>query len=164
MTRTLELSIGLAAAVVMAAWAWQQMRKGKDETFVGPAWSDVEVRRSLVAGAGNGLFAKRDFARGDVICDYRGKVLSLAQVLRLPPEARDYLMGGFGLNVHIDASEAYAVPGRYVNDNFDTARLNAHFRKLPKLRKAQVVALRPILAGDEIYAAYGAAYWRARES
>lgn len=159
---TRSLAIGVAAAVVVTAWAWKQMRKRRNEFFVGPAWNDVEVRRSLVPGAGDGLFAKRDFAQGDVICDYRGKVLSLAQVLRLPKGARDYLMGGFGLNVHIDASEAYAVPGRYVNDNFDTGRLNAHFRKLPTLRKAQVVALRPIAAGDEIYAAYGAGYWRAR--
>lgn len=70
-----------------------------NETFLGPAWNYVEVRASLIPGAGSGLFAKRQFAVGEVICEYRGKVLSFVQAIRLPKCKRDYLMGGFGLNV-----------------------------------------------------------------
>lgn len=132
----------------------------KDDIFVGPAWQEVEVRPSSVADAGSGLFALRPFEAGEKVCDYRGKVLSLAQAMRL--ENRDYLMGGFGLNVHVDASEAYSIPGRYVNDSGDVSRINAKFVKHPELRKATVVAIRRIESGDEIFASYGETYWRCR--
>lgn len=135
--------------------------KNNDGVFVGPAWRDVEVRPSSLADAGTGLFALRRFEEGEKVCDYRGRVLSLLQATRL--ENRDYLMGGFGLNVHVDASEAYSIPGRYVNDNGNEAMLNAQFVKHPKLRKASVVATRRIEIGDEIFASYGETYWRSRE-
>ena len=54
----------------------------------------VEVWPSRIPGAGDGLFAWRDFAAGEHLGDYYGRVLSLLQAHQL--EDRDYLMGGFG--------------------------------------------------------------------
>ena len=124
-----------------------------------PLWRDVCVRRSKLKGAGDGLFALRPFKEGDKICDYRGQVLSLRKALEA--ENRDYIMC-LGLNCHVDASNAFDVPGRYVNDNFDTTHLNAEFRKQKHLFKATLVATKSINVGDEIYASYGQAYWRPR--
>ena len=53
-------------------------------------------------------------------------------------------------------------PGRYVNDNFDTAALNAEFHKGRETRTATLVATRDIRRGEEIYASYGESYWRSR--
>ena len=61
----------------------------------------VEVRRSRIPNSGDGLFAARDFAAGELLGEYRGRVLSLLQATRL--QDRDYLMGGFGINAHVDA-------------------------------------------------------------
>ena len=97
---------------------------------------------------------------GTVLGEYRGRVLSLLQATRL--KDRDYLMGGFGLNAHVDARFALTAPGRYVNDNFDTAALNAEFHKDRETRTATLVATRDIRRGEEIYASYGESYWRAR--
>ena len=146
------------ALVLLAVltFARERRRRRREKYFVGPQWRDVEVKKSKIPGAGEGLFAKRSFQQGEKICDYRGKVLSLADVLKEPN--RDYVMG-LGLNCHVDAREAYAVPGRYVNDREDP---NARFVKDKKRRKADVVALRRIHPGDEIYASYGQGYWRAR--
>jgi len=127
---------------------------------VGPAWRSVAVKPSRVAGGGDGLFAVRAFAVGEVLGRYRGVVLTLSKAAKL--ENRDYLMGGFGVNAHVDAREAYAMPGRYVNDHFDAAMLNAEFRKNKAARSAALVAIKPIAAGAEVHAAYGASYWRAR--
>mmetsp|Transcript_23715 Transcript_23715/g.74110 ORF Transcript_23715/g.74110 Transcript_23715/m.74110 type:complete len:102 (+) Transcript_23715:3-308(+) len=71
-------------------------------------------------------------------------------------------MGGFGVNVHLDAREAYAMPGRYANDHFDASMLNAAFEKSKKARSAALVATRDLKPGDEIFAAYGRSYWIAR--
>ena len=120
----------------------------------------VEVRRSHIRAAGDGLFASVDREAGTVLGEYRGRVLSLLQATRL--KDRDYLMGGFGLNAHVDARFALTAPGRYVNDNFDTAALNAEFHKDRETRTATLVATRDIRRGEEIYASYGESYWRAR--
>ena len=66
------------------------------------------------------------------------------------------------INAHVDARFALTSPGRYVNDNFDPRALNARFDKNKVERRARLVATREIRAGEEIYAPYGAAYWRAR--
>uniref|UniRef100_A0A7S0LDV9 SET domain-containing protein n=1 Tax=Coccolithus braarudii TaxID=221442 RepID=A0A7S0LDV9_9EUKA len=120
----------------------------------------IEVRQSLIPNSGDGLFATRGFAAGETIGEYYGQVLTLLQAHRL--EHRDYLMGGFGINAHVDARFAMDAPARYINDHFDQTKLNARFEKLKPKRRALAVATRDIRAGEEIYASYGETYWRAR--
>ena len=95
---------------------------------------------STVPDAGEGLFATERIARGEIIGFYRGEVLTLREAMAL--QDRDYLMGGFGVNAHVDAQRAFAMPGRYVNDVFDAGRRNARFEKSRATRSAKVVALR----------------------
>ena len=120
----------------------------------------VEVRPSHIPDSGHGLFASRDFRVGDVLGEYRGRVLSLLQAHRL--EDRDYLMGGFGINAHVDARFALDAPARYVNDHFDKSQLNAEFHKDKSKKRALLVATRAIKRGEEIYASYGESYWTSR--
>jgi hypothetical protein len=124
----------------------------------------VDVRPSQVPGAGDGLWAVRPFHRYEVICEYTGRVLTLAKVLKMSTAERDYVMGGFGLNVHIDGRHDLNMLARYINDNGCPSRINADFVKLRTDRKALVRALRPIEAGEEIFAHYGEGYWRARST
>ncbi|KAJ1623932.1 hypothetical protein T492DRAFT_1051641 [Pavlovales sp. CCMP2436] len=123
----------------------------------------LDVRPSLVVGAGEGLFALRGFLEGELVCEYVGRVLSLAEVMRMSVPDRDYVMGGFGLNVHVDGRHNHNMLARYINDNGDPALINAEFVKLRAERKALVRALRPLRAGEEIFCAYGEGYWRARQ-
>ena len=122
----------------------------------------LDVRPSQVPGAGDGLWTTRAFAAGEVLCEYRGRVLSLAAVLRMSVRERDYVMGGFGLNAHVDGRLDPNMLGRYVNDHGDASMLNAEFHKLQPERRALVRALRPLVAGEEVFASYGEGYWRAR--
>lgn len=123
----------------------------------------LDVRPSGVDGAGNGLFAARAFAQGELVCEYVGRTLSLARVMRMRVDERDYVMGGFGLNVHLDGRHDLNMLARYINDNGDAAMINAEFVKLRAERKALVRALRPLAAGEEIFCSYGESYWRARQ-
>ena len=55
------------------------------------------VSKSLIAKAGDGLFAAKKIKKGQLICIYRGTKLSFAKILKLPMSEKDYVMGGFGL-------------------------------------------------------------------
>ena len=150
--------VGVGSAVAVATYLLLRRRRA---ARVVRSWPHgVEVRLSLIPNSGYGLFASRDFAAGEVLGTYRGRVLSLLQAHLL--EDRDYLMGGFGINAHVDARFALSAEGRYVNDNFDKSQLNAEFEKDKVARTARVIAMRAIRAGEEIYASYGETYWRAR--
>ncbi|KAF4728952.1 hypothetical protein FOZ63_016390, partial [Perkinsus olseni] len=108
-----------------------------------------------------GLFTTKCFPEGSLICEYSGRLLSLAQTLKA--RDRSYIMGGFGINCHIDAKYSFNVWGRYINDCKDTQRLNGKFVKDKKRRVARVVATRDIPAGSEVLASYGEVYWRSEE-
>jgi hypothetical protein len=81
-----------AVAACAALLLWR--RRVTQRRLVTRSWPGLEVRRSRVAGAGDGLFATRAYAAGELIGEYYGRVLSLHQATQL--ENRDYLMGGFG--------------------------------------------------------------------
>ena len=156
------IAIGSAAVAVVARLLLRRYRRRRRAATTLRCWPDqgLEVRPSLIAGGGDGLFAARAFGEGEVLGEYRGQVLSLLQAYKL--EDRDYLMGGFGLNAHVDARFALDAPARYVNDNFDPTKLNARFEKNKEAKRALLLATRRIEAGEEVYASYGESYWRAR--
>ena len=122
------------------------------------------VSKSLIENAGNGLFAAKRLAKAELLCVYRGTKLSLAQTLKLQISEKDYLMGGFGLNVHVDASNHPNVLARYINDNFDKSQINVAFRKIERDACALVYTLRAIEPGEELYVSYGESYWRGRST
>lgn len=102
----------------------------------------VEVKQSCIPNAGNGLFAKRSFHEGELVCEYTGKVKSLMEAMRT--KDKSYMIGGFGLNVHLDAADCPDSMGRYINDPRNEAFLNVRFVKLKSEQKALIIALRDI--------------------
>ena len=163
-TTAYVLTAGAVAARLARAYRQRRRRRRQREREaayrVGPAWRRLRVAPSTIDGAGEGLFATERIAANETIGFYRGEVLTLREAVAL--KDRDYLMGGFGPNAHVDARDAFAMPGRYVNDAFDASRLNARFDKSKATRSARVVALRDIGEGEEIFASYGRSYWSAR--
>ena len=117
---------------------------------------DVVVKLSRLAGAGLGLFAARRFAVGEVLLDYAGDVLETSAALALGDKS--YLMR-LGASAYVDARLRTDVTARYINDARDARVHNVTFRKLPHLKKAEVVVSRPVAPGDEFYASYGKLYW-----
>ena len=163
-TTACVLTAAAVAARLAKAYRHRKRRRRQREKEaayrVGPAWRRLRVAPSTIKGAGEGLFATERIAADETIGFYRGEVLTLREAVAL--KDRDYLMGGFGPNAHVDARDAFAMPGRYVNDSFDASRLNARFDKTKATRSARVVALRDIEEGEEIFASYGRSYWTAR--
>jgi len=112
------------------------------------------------AEAFNGLFAQRSFEAGEVVCVYQGVVLKTTEALRLPVEEKGYLMR-LGPQCYVDARPCPLVLARYINDPINPAGYNVRFDKLPDADppRALVVAIRSILAGEELFANYGKWYW-----
>ncbi|GLE04346.1 hypothetical protein PINS_up013261 [Pythium insidiosum] len=125
-------------------------------TAVAPFQEGVEPRESRIAGAGQGLFATRRHARGDVVCEYVGEILENRVAWKLPDKA--YLMK-LGDGKYVDARRCKHVLARYINDCRDKRRYNVVFEKRPQEDKALVIALRDIEAGEELYVDYGRFYW-----
>jgi hypothetical protein len=59
-------------------------------------------------------------------------------------EDKSYMMGGFGLNVHLDAADCPDSMGRYINDPRNEGFINVRFVKLKTEQKALIIALRDI--------------------
>jgi hypothetical protein len=104
--------------------------------------SGIVIKTSLIPDSGNGLFTTRDYKEGEVICDYTGEILTFVQAFRR--RDKSYMMGGFGINVHIDARNHPESMGRYINDPRNPKYENVKFRKLKVEKKALIVALRDI--------------------
>lgn len=62
----------------------------------------------------------------------------------------------------MDAGPHPDVLARYINDHIDASRHNVKFVKLKSELRALVLATGPIRAGEEVFASYGAVYWKNR--
>jgi hypothetical protein len=117
----------------------------------------VRVTTSTVQGAGYGLFAARDFARGDHIADYTGDEV-------IPRNAGDG--GPYCLTVTrrrlIDAARTNTGYGRWANDPRGTnSGPNAEFVVNVARKTGRVRATRRVRKGEEILVSYGPSYWNA---
>jgi SET domain-containing protein len=118
----------------------------------------VQIKRSGVPGAGNGLFATRPFVRGENICPYLGDVLSREETdERYGPENTAPYSLEISRNRIMDSACKRGL-GAWVN-HAPAARTNARF--VISSRNPPVVwvrATKKIPAGREILLSYGNLY------
>lgn len=132
------------------------LRPGPPAPLCGDDESDgTQVRLSLAPGAGLGLFARRPFEAGDRLCEYSGDLMTFWQQQRTPDWTYVAAVGPYRF---VDAGPYPFVKARYINHHFEPGRINAQYVDAPDAR-IFVHATRPIQAGEEIYADYGARYW-----
>jgi hypothetical protein len=125
----------------------------------------LRIGASTVSGAGLGLFATRDFAKGERVCQYKGKIVSRAAF-----EAEPSLYGvGLSGGLVLDAVLSSAGAGRYVNSAPRKRDVNCQLISLRKIlgRRApagsgKVIYVqctkRVVRAGEEWFCLYGNNY------
>lgn len=122
-----------------------------------PQDDGIEVRDSRIPHAGNGLFATRKHAQGDVICAYTGTIYASKVAWKLADKS--YLMK-LGDGKYVDALHSLDVAARYINDcRGKLGGYNVTFEKRPEEDRALVVAMRDIANGEELFVNYGRFYW-----
>lgn len=114
------------------------------------------IAPSLIPNAGYGLFATRDFAKGNDIVPYTGDI-----ILTLDD---DVYWGRYVLqvksNVYIDAKDPVNTAGFINSPRGTNKKTNCQFVYNPRTKVAWVRATKKIKAGDELLVGYSSGYWR----
>lgn len=117
----------------------------------------LRVAASTVARAGCGLFAARDFARGEHLADYTGDEL----LIRHDRDGGPYCLS-LTQRRAIDAARTNTGYGRWANDPRGTDHgPNAEFVINPARGTGRLRATTSVRKGDEIFVSYGRQYWAA---
>jgi len=121
------------------------------------------VRKSLLPGAGRGLFTKAFIPKGARIVEYKGKKLTWREVEAMPDDHNGYVFY-FNRNHCIDAWKTKKSVAHFANDANGIVRVkgirnNADYAT--QKGRCYIEATRDIPAGSEIFVAYGGDYWRA---
>lgn len=117
---------------------------------------DVAVKPSTIPGAGLGLFATREFKRGEIICPYTG-VLQPTQ--KKPDDSDKYLLQLSSKNSISAADPAKSGVGRFAN----TGGKKNNARLSVSSKAANIKATKKIAAGAEILVPYGSSFHWAEE-
>lgn len=120
----------------------------------------VEVKESILPGAGNGLFAKELIPKGTRIVEYKGKITTWKEV--------DDNDGNNGYIYYvkrhhvIDASRHTRALARYANDARGLQRVKGIANNAEYVEdglKVYIESRKNIKAGAEILVEYGKEYW-----
>lgn len=120
----------------------------------------VEVKESMLPGAGKGLFAKEPIPKGTRIVEYKGKITTWKEV--------DDDDGNNGYIYYIkrhhviDASRYTAALARYANDAKGLQRVKGITNNAEYVEddlKVYIESRKDIPAGAEILVEYGKEYW-----
>ena len=123
--------------------------------------ADLRSRASQIPGAGLGLFflppsLTSVIREGETICYYHGHLHDFQSSKQI--EDKSYLMLVDG-DVLVDPRPLPEIKARYINDPINVKLLNALYEPQIKTRRSAVIAIRDIMAGEEIFAPYGDFYW-----
>jgi hypothetical protein len=116
----------------------------------------LRVTKSTVAKAGLGLFAAKDFSKGQHVADYTGDQL----LLRTDNSGGEYVLQ-MSKREGIDASRTNSGYGRWANDpKGSDNRANTEFVVNTQYRTGRLRTTRAVKKGEELFVAYGVDYWK----
>ena len=121
------------------------------------------VRKSLLSGAGRGLFTKVLIPKGTRIVEYKGEIRTWKEVEKMPDERNGYVFY-FNLRYVIDAWRTKKSVAHFANDAQGLTRVkginnNADYATHGK--RCFIESVRDIPAKSEIFVDYGREYWQA---
>ncbi len=121
------------------------------------------VKKSIIPGAGMGLFTRVDIPKGTLIVEYKGEILTWKDAEKMADDRNGYVFFVFSTHV-IDAWNYKKAKARYANDARGIGRIpgvtnNSEYHV--HRRRCYIKAIKNIPAGSEILVSYGNEYWQA---
>lgn len=127
----------------------------------------VVIKNSKIKNAGYGLFADRDFKRGEIITGVDGDIISFQEAKKREFTKRSHMRTLLYHNLVLDGLR---VPcrgkggGSFANDGLHVSQNNAKFHNVYFANKLLPVcflrAIKNIKKNEEILVSYGRQYWR----
>ena len=120
------------------------------------------IGESRIPGSGNGLFTAIPIYKDEVISIFKGKILSNKEAQRRATNGEDVYFMNMPDGTILDSREVNCF-AKYANDaagSVKTRYRNNADITLDEKGAVCIVASRKILAGEEIYCAYGPNYWQ----
>lgn len=123
----------------------------------------MEIRDSLIPGAGKGVFAVTDIPKGTVIGEYTGKFITYEEYVRLAEKNEWHYVMGLLECAKEKAGGYTLIDGRFGNItsriNYAPVKFqNVKFVKICEPPFVNIISLRDIKSGEELYIDYGPAY------
>ncbi len=119
----------------------------------------LEVKKSTIPGAGQGLFTKIFIEKGTRIVEYKGRLTKWKEVENDYKNSYIYSINSKDV---IDAKTYKKALGRYANDASGVVRNKGvpnNSQYVSDGLKIYIEAIKDIPAGSEILVAYGKEYW-----
>lgn len=124
---------------------------------------NLKVDTSTIPNSGKGLFAKKDFRKGEAICKFSGDLIDDDELYRrdVGGERSSYFIGVGDKTLDVYNSKCFA---RYANDAEGFGKIrgksnNSTIYSSSNSKYAYICATRDIKAGEEIFVNYGEDYW-----
>lgn len=119
------------------------------------------LKKSLLPGAGKGLFTKKEIPKGTVIVEYKGRVTTWDAIKH--EDGKNAYLYYINSKRVINAKPFPKTFARYANDAMGRVRVkgirnNAEY--IEKNKKCYIRSTRKIREGEEIFVSYGREYWQ----
>lgn len=160
--RTVSSGIGEKISVYSVLIHNTDLYSRKIFTMVFPK-KNLIVKKSTLPKAGNGLFAKAFIPKGTRVAEYKGKVVTWKEVVKMAESENGYIFH-FSNSYCLDARTYKKSLARYINDAKGIVRikgLSNNTEYVTEKKRCFIDAIKNIPAGAELFVAYGAEYWNA---
>lgn len=125
------------------------------------------LKKSLIPGAGRGLFVKNEVKKGEIVCEYEGEIVPWSVCEKRAEEGHEGYAFFITKNRCVDAYFTKEAIARYANDakgigRVEGLRNNAQYEIKTRQgeKRVFIVATKTLKANDEVLVDYGKDYWK----
>jgi SET domain-containing protein len=125
------------------------------------------LKKSLIPGAGKGLFVKNEIKKGEIVCEYEGEIVPWSVCEKRAEEGHEGYAFFITKNRCVDAYFTKEAIARYANDAKGIGRVeglknNAQYEIKTRQgeKRVFIVAIKNIKPNDEVLVDYGKEYWK----
>jgi len=123
----------------------------------------LKVKKSLIPGAGKGLFTTTPIKKGEKVIEYLGEIIDWEEYERRVERDEDGYLFFINKNKCIDAFNTPEHIARFANDAAGITKVkglkNNTEYNIEGKKRCFIIAKRNINAGEEIFVSYTREYW-----